>query len=136
MRKRGFTMMEMVLYIAIGLALLASGFYAYQQAKASSEMAGNTSRVIQIATETRILYRSAGTMSGLTMADVMSRSSLPPSAFNNISMGSTGPRSFNILMQVPSIRSCNRMRQAEVGADNVQAFCNSTVRFVMFDFNG
>lgn len=53
MKKRGFTMMEMVLYIAIGLALLSSGFYAYLQARKNAASLGIDASLSIVVTEAK-----------------------------------------------------------------------------------
>jgi len=122
-RKRGFTMMEMVLYIAIGLALLASGFYAYQQAKASSDLTDKTRQVVSISTEIRAQYRTAADFSGLSgssaLQNLMDGSGLPESYFANVTVApGTNTQQFVVTATGLREKVCNRMGAsgADVGA--------------------
>lgn len=82
MLKRGFTLIEIVLTIAVGIGLIAGGFTLFNYSQIQSQVA-DTSRVVTAATvNIQAAYRSAQNYAGLDTEGAMIKGLLPERVFS------------------------------------------------------
>lgn len=127
LRKRGFTLMETVLVIAVGLGLLIGGIVFYQQANASSTVTDKTRAAVGVSSEVLSQYRtqaSFGTEDITT--SVKNASSIPDGVWNHVGTVTGAGQSFTLTLPNLDSRVCQRIADsgAQLGA-NATATCNA-----------
>ena len=134
LRKRGFTLMETVLVIAVGLGLLIGGIIFYQQAQASSDQTDKTRAAVALSSEVRAQYRTAANFgTGALTTAVQAASSLPTSMFNNTVITGAG-NNFTIAFSGLPPKVCTRMaaNPADLGSGPPTAACAAGVLTVTY----
>jgi hypothetical protein len=76
-RKRGVTLIEAVLYIAIALALIVGGLVFFQQASLAQRINGAVRNISAMASETRGLYQSRPNFTGFTHQTLIDAGAIP-----------------------------------------------------------
>lgn len=123
-RRRGFTLMETVMVVAVGLGLLIGGIMFYAQAERSAREADIARRATVISAEIfAIMSRNAHYL-GLTLDQVKASSSLPDDAFNDVTLRVV-PQRFVLNFAGLERRQCHAIavRQHQLGANVQWANC-------------
>lgn len=129
LRKRGFTLMETVLVIAVGLGLLIGGIIFYQQAQASSDQTDKTRAAVALSSEVRAQFRTRAAFNSgtpaLNAANIMAQSSLPDSMFNNTTIAAASASQFRIVFTDLPPKVCSRMaaNPGDLGSGPPTATC-------------
>ncbi|MCW3782576.1 PulJ/GspJ family protein [Defluviimonas salinarum] len=111
MRKRGFTLIETVLVLAVGLGLIVGGIIFFQQAQASSDLTDKTRVAVGVSSEVRSQFRTAasfGTAGTDITAAVSAASSLPAATYNALQVIAQD-QEFDLLFANLNEKVCNRM---------------------------
>ena len=120
--KRGFTLIETVLVLAIGLGLIVGGIVFFQQAQASSDLTDKTRSAVGISSEVRSQYRTAanfGAADADIKEDVMTSSSIPEAQFNNVAIAvGADPQEFVLTFSALNEKVCNRMASSDLGPNS------------------
>jgi prepilin-type N-terminal cleavage/methylation domain-containing protein len=129
-RQSGFTLIEIVLVLAVGLGLIVGGVVFFQQAQVGSEVTDKTRSAVAISSEVRAQYRTQTTFgadgTAITTA-VFNAASFPASVTNNVAIeaeGATGQQ-FILTFSNLSEDACTRMGAAS-NIDNLGANVEST----------
>ena len=120
MRKRGFTLIETVLVLAVGLGLIVGGIIFFQQAQASSDLTDKTRTAVGVSSEVRAQYRTASTFgaSGTDItADVQAASSLQDASFNALTI-TAEDQEFTLTFDNLNEKVCERMAQSDLGPNS------------------
>lgn len=92
-RKRGMSLIELVLVIAAGIGLLIAVFLYYNQASASAEVQERVQQVTSIAAEIRSQYKTQASFAALAtpagVTSLQNASGLPASAWNGVTITGT-----------------------------------------------
>jgi hypothetical protein len=78
-RRRGVTLIEAVLYIAIALALIIGGLVFYQQAALAQRINSAVRNISAMASETRALYQGQRNFTGFTQQTLIDAGAMPTS---------------------------------------------------------
>lgn len=123
-RERGFTLVEQVLVIAGGLALIASGVIYYQQTQVSSAVAEKTRAAVSVSSEITAQFRTSTTFDALDLSpataparditDIASSSGLPDAAVSDLEVVGVG-QEFDLIFSNLDSRVCERLA-ADPGA--------------------
>ncbi len=135
LRKRGFTLIETVLVLAIGLGLIVGGIVFFGQAQDASDLNERTRNVVGISTEVRAQYRTAGSFpSGNITNAVKDSSSIPESQFRGVTLTGSGLQSFLLEMTGLKEKVCRRMAASDMGPGGVTnaSRCSSGVLAVTY----
>lgn len=117
-RERGFTLVEQVLVIAGGLALIASGVIYYQQTQVSSAVAEKTRAAVSVSSEINAQFRTSATYDALSFSpaagtdrditDIASSSGLPDAAVADLEVVGAG-QEFDLVFSNLDSRVCERL---------------------------
>lgn len=128
LRKRGFTLIEITLVLAVGLGLIVGGLMFFQQAQASSEVTDKTRAIVSVSTEMRAQARTASNFTALIgeaaapIADSAFgvRSGLPDATFNDIAIvAGANAQEFTIDVANLDEGVCERLAIADLGPKSV-----------------
>lgn len=128
-RERGFTLVEQVLVIAGGLALIASGVIYYQQTQVSSAVAEKTRAAVSVSSEINAQFRTSANYDALDLSpagaggrditDIAASSGLPDAAVADLEVVGAG-QEFDLIFSNLDSRVCERLA-ADPGALGVNA---------------
>lgn len=127
-RKRGFTMIETVLVLAVGLSLIVGGIVFYMQADSSSVISDKTRLAVGISSEVRSQARTMESFNHLSSGApvaaggdiktfVMENSAIPAAQFNNIAITADG-QSFDLVLSELSETVCFRLGMSDLGPNS------------------
>lgn len=127
-RKRGFTMIETVLVLAIGLSLIVGGIVYYMQADSSSVISDKTRLAVGVSSEVRSQARTLESFNHLSTGApvaagssvktfVMENSAIPAAQFNAIDIMADG-QEFDIVLTNLSETVCFRLGLSDLGPNS------------------
>lgn len=127
LRKRGFTLMETVLVIAVGIGLLVGGIVFFQQAESARVVSDKTKAFNAISSEIRSQYDKKVNYTGLSKASLEATSMLPAWMLRNMMitpLTGTWPR-FTILASHLDQKQCQKIlaNQSALGTNIRQVLC-------------
>ena len=122
-RKRGFTLIETVLVLAVGLGLIVGGLVFFQQAQASSDLTEKTRVAVGVSSEVRAQFRTAadyndgGSPGDSILGAVKRATALPESTFNSLDILGND-QEFDLVFTNLNENVCNRMATGDMGPNS------------------
>jgi len=126
-RRRGFSLLEMVLWIAIGFGLITLGISAYGNASRRAKEAELTRRANIISAAIFANYSKRGDYRGITLDDVKKITMLPEEAFTDVTLPTVTPRRFVLRFAGIDAKTCYSfsLKPVQLGAYVQWASCLS-----------
>lgn len=126
-RRRGFTLMETVLVIAVGIGLIIGGIVFYEQAEQSKREAELIRIITTLSAEIHQKHARNRDFSAVSVESISPTSSLPLSVLDDLVLTGRAGLNPTYTIQVPSLsRSmCRRITAQPVGARLTLTFCSS-----------
>lgn len=135
-RKRGFTLIEITLVLAVGLGLIVGGLMFFQQAQSGSEVTDKTRAMVSVSSEIRAQYRTAAQFPVLTdpsseVTSIKTRSGLPAATFNDMTItNATAGQNFTLTLSNLTASVCERLSIADLGPKSTATCATGTLTVV------
>ncbi|MFG6083446.1 prepilin-type N-terminal cleavage/methylation domain-containing protein [Paracoccus litorisediminis] len=124
-RKRGFTLIEIVLVLAVGLGLIVGGIIFYKQASAASEVNDKTRAIVSAVSEVRAQTRTQADTYVIADATVKAAASMDPTLLSSLTFGGN-PLAATVAVTTSDPKICARLALGDFGANITTKACGGT----------
>ncbi|MFG6083447.1 type II secretion system protein J [Paracoccus litorisediminis] len=125
-RKRAFTLIEIVLVLAVGLGLIVGGIIFYKQASAASEVNDKTRAIVSAVSEIRAQTRTQADNYAIVDATVKAAASMDPTILSSLTFGGN-PLAATIVVVTSDPKICSRLALGDFGSNITSKTCGTGV---------